>query len=463
MPHAASDVHVDLSLHPEHPSAVVAHLDGPQLHTARATLASEGFRPVNDTTMLLVRIDHEEPHYANIAANLLRSAGITVHVTDQLQEEIDTEWTWANHPMTWLDRNEIRLVSADAQKIHDDITSGRLTIHLHAHDGHTTVAVGTYQHAETVHLHGENHLRVVSGTYDTPGEAIADFQRLYGDAVLTGPPPPTETEQQTTQALAALSTSAPANTPDVPAEPQAAKTEGVPVYAADPGDHEALFQDFLNSQPAWEKYRPHDETTIANHESLTLRVEFEHETGPRDINWTVAAYETPVSDRLWHSTATASTPTAIIRALLDTVAAENTRGPRLSPRVTEAAIAEATRPLADADWKHSIDGRYISWQAPGPEKGGVQFDAFAAHKTNGSLPAWTIWGGHAVHQPTWALQLSAHAPTTLVQDIAFEMTEGQGARHVRPAKLNGLALRTAQAPAPVAASAQTTHLPTYGR
>ncbi|MGP9017674.1 hypothetical protein ACT1U9_04595 [Streptomyces sp. BR1] len=214
MPNAASDVHVDLSLHPEHSSAVVAHLDGPQLHTARATLASEGFRPVNDTTMLLVRIDHEEPHYANIAANLLRSAGITVHVTDQLQEEIDTEWTWANHPMAWLDRDEIRLASADAQKIHDDIASGRLALHLHAFDGHTTVAVGTYQHAESVHLHGENHLRVVSGTYDTPGEAIAAFERLYGDAVRPGPPPPTDTEQQAAHALAALSTSEEAITAD---------------------------------------------------------------------------------------------------------------------------------------------------------------------------------------------------------------------------------------------------------
>ncbi|GGU55010.1 hypothetical protein GCM10010211_19620 [Streptomyces albospinus] len=458
MPDTAPDAHVHLALHPQHPSAVVATLTGSTLHTARATLASQGFRPVTDHTMLLVRIDHEEPYYANITATLLRDAGITVDITDQLQEEIDTEWTWANHPMTWLDRDEIRLVSADAQKIHDDITSGLLVIHLHAHDGHTTCAVGSYQHADSVHLHGENHLRVVSGSYDTPGEAIADFERLYGDAVRPGPPPPTDTEQQTAQAFAGLSTSEAASAADALVESQAAKSELVPVFAADAGDHEALFKDFLDSQPAWEMYRPYDETTIASHESLTLRVEFEHETGPRDINWTVAVYETPVSDRLWHSTATASTPTAIISALLDTVAAENVWGPRLSPRVNEAAIAEATRPLADAGWKQSIDGRYISWAAPGPEKGGVQFDAFAAQKTNGSLPVWTIWGGHAVHQPTWALQLSAHAPTALVQDIAFEMAEGQGSRLLRPAA-GGPVLHTAQAPARVAAAPPAAHLP----
>ncbi|MFE9736344.1 hypothetical protein ACFYO9_38490, partial [Streptomyces sp. NPDC005863] len=116
MPDTAPDAHVHLALHPQHPSAVVATLTGTTLHTARATLASEGFRPVCDDTMLLVRIDHEEPYYANITANLLCDVGIPVDITDPLQEEIDTEWTWANHPTTWLDRHEIRLVSAEAQK-----------------------------------------------------------------------------------------------------------------------------------------------------------------------------------------------------------------------------------------------------------------------------------------------------------------------------------------------------------
>ncbi|MFD5702469.1 hypothetical protein [Streptomyces lasiicapitis] len=225
MPNAASDVHVDLALHPQHPSAVVATLTGTQLHTARATLASESFRPVTDTTMLLVRIDHEESHYANIAANLLRSAGITVHVTDQLQEEIDTEWTWANHPMTWLDRDGIRLVSSEAQKIHDDIQSGLLAIHLHADDGHTTVAVGTYRHADSVHLHGEDHLRVVASSYDSPSEAIAEFERLHGDAVRPGPVPLTETELQAAQALATISMREAAITADAPVEPPSPDNE----------------------------------------------------------------------------------------------------------------------------------------------------------------------------------------------------------------------------------------------
>ncbi|MEU3500625.1 DUF317 domain-containing protein [Streptomyces hundungensis] len=240
--------------------------------------------------------------------------------------------------------------------------SGLLTIHLHAHDGHTTVAVGTYRHADSVHLHGEDHLRVVSGSYDTPSEAIADFERLYSDAVRPGPPPPTDTELQAAEAHAELSADTAPSPAETPAEPHAVRAELVPVHAADPDDHEALFDDFLNTQPAGEKYRLYDETTIASQESLNLRVELEHEPGPCDINWTVAAYETPVGNRLWHGTATTSTPTAIISTLLTIVATQDVWGPAPSTRVTETGIAKATRPLADADWKRSTYERYIAWK-----------------------------------------------------------------------------------------------------
>ncbi|MVO90313.1 hypothetical protein GPA10_37585 [Streptomyces sp. p1417] len=135
MPHTAPDVHVHLALHPQHASAVVATLTGRPLHTAHATLATERFQPVTDTTMLLARIDHAELHYASTAAVLLRDAGITVHVTEQLREVI-------HHPGTRLNQAEIRLASNKAQKIHDDIQSRQLTIHLHAYDGRTTVTVG---------------------------------------------------------------------------------------------------------------------------------------------------------------------------------------------------------------------------------------------------------------------------------------------------------------------------------
>ncbi|MFF3460284.1 hypothetical protein ACFYXH_39580 [Streptomyces sp. NPDC002730] len=196
MSDAPTGTSVHLALHPEHPSAVIATVSGPRTNTARALLSMLAFRPVDEHTMLLARIDHEEPYYANLAASLLRQEQATVHITPELQKEIDTEWTWAGHPMPWLNRDEIRLASAEAQQIHDEIQSGRLVIHLHADDGHTIVAAGTYQHAVSVHLHGEDHLRVVSGSYDTPNEAITEFERLYGEAVRTGPAPATDTERR---------------------------------------------------------------------------------------------------------------------------------------------------------------------------------------------------------------------------------------------------------------------------
>ena len=61
--------------------------------------------------------------------------------------------------MPWCTRSEIREVSNEAQKIHDDIRHGQLLIHAHAQDGHTTVAVGTYLHrgGKSIYLHGADH------------------------------------------------------------------------------------------------------------------------------------------------------------------------------------------------------------------------------------------------------------------------------------------------------------------
>ncbi|WP_367137568.1 MULTISPECIES: hypothetical protein [Streptomyces] len=107
--------------------------------------------------------------------------------------------------MPWLTREEIREVSAEAQTIHDDIASGRLVIHAHAHDGHTFVAVGTYRHnGKSIHLHRENHLRQVALVYDNPTEALAEFDRFNGDAVRPGPAPATDIEQRAALALAPL-------------------------------------------------------------------------------------------------------------------------------------------------------------------------------------------------------------------------------------------------------------------
>ncbi|MEU3188393.1 DUF317 domain-containing protein [Streptomyces sp. NPDC006923] len=412
MSHPVTNVQVHLAQHPDHTSAVTATLTGADTYLARALLTTHGFRQADTRTMILVRIDHEEPYYTDRAAHALRQDGITVEIDPGLQEAIDTEWTWANYPMHWLNREEIRGVSDDAQKIHDDIAAGCLTIHLQAHDGWTIVAVGTYRDVGTdrdgqsVHLHGEDHLRVIASVYESPARAIAEFQRLNGESVRPGPAPTTHTERAAAELLATTTRPGAPPTDHVEEAPRSeqARTELVPVYAADPG----------------------------NHESLTLRAEFVHDTGPGDTNWTIAAYKSPIGDRTWHATATTGTPVEIVHTLLDTLASATARGLDLSDTVSAQTIAQATRPLTDSGWKQTAGGRWITWSPPNGDAAGVRFDAFAAQDR--ALPAWLIWGGNTADRPAWALHASPHTPVIALQALTFELSQGEGHRHLPTAR-----------------------------
>ncbi|MBC9715706.1 DUF317 domain-containing protein [Streptomyces sp. TRM66268-LWL] len=429
-------MHLRLDLLDGRPGAVTATITGTPTHTVRALLAVHGFEPLDDTTMVMARIDREEAHYAELAARALRAEGVTVDITPQLREEIDTEWTWANYPMPWCSREEIREVSNDAQHIYDAIRHGRLIIHAHAHDSQNIVAVGTYRDGPSIHLHGENHLRVEALRYDSPTAAIAEFERLYGNAVRPGPAPATNIERAVQQARTAPAPGT-ANT-----QPRLATAEPVEVPAADTGNHEGLLKDFLESHPEWEKWRTwSDETTHAVHESLVLRAEFVHEAEADDTQWTIAAYESPVSDRLWHATATACTPVQVVATLLDALASQSAWSAGPVTGVFESTMTHALLPLTDANWKHTVDGRRVSWEPPGKEPVGVQFDAGAAGmRPDSPLPTWTIWGGNTAHQPTWTLHLSARTPSAVLYDVACELAEGLGHRQVsttasRPARL----------------------------
>ncbi|MER8084339.1 hypothetical protein ACIO6T_19480 [Streptomyces sp. NPDC087532] len=166
------DAHVRLDSHPARSSAVTASLTGTQAHLAHVALEADGWVAVAENTLVLARIDHEEPYWAEKAAQALNTEGITTGITPSLREAIDEEWTWANYPMSWCTRSDIREVSDQAQKIYDDIQYGHLLIHAHAQDGDTTVAVGTYlSGGKSVYLHGENHLRQVACTFDSPAQA----------------------------------------------------------------------------------------------------------------------------------------------------------------------------------------------------------------------------------------------------------------------------------------------------
>jgi hypothetical protein len=113
-----------------------------------------------------------------------------------------------------------------------------------------------------------------------------------------------------------------------------------------------------------------------------------------------------------------------MRVLLDSLASTDAAEIAAGSQISEATIGEATRPLADAGWKHTVDGRSIRWQAPGDRPISIHFDAFAAHAPHIALPAWTFQGDGDAGSPRWALHFSPHAAASVLQDVAFEVANG---------------------------------------
>ncbi len=416
------DAHVRLDTHPHHPSAVVATVTGTTRHIAQAHLSVRGFESVAADTLVMARIDREEPYWAQRAAEALTAERITVEITPQLREAINEEWTWPNYPMSWCTRSEIREVSNEAQKIHDDIRHGRLIVHAHAHDGSTTKAVGSYRDGSSVVLHGENHLRTVETSFRTAAEALVAFDRVHGDAVRSGPPAQTDVERQADEARSTLAAAL------VEAEQALPRIETVPAYAADPADHDAVLEAFVNEHGDWAKWRTwSDHTTHLIHESQTLRAELVHEPDPREAAWTFAAYETPVSDRMWHLTLTATTPDPLLQSLLISLAHGDAWDTAQGSPVIERTVAAATRPLTDAGWKHTMDTRHIRWQTAQGDAG-VQFDVFAAQDSRIHLAAWTLWAGPDIDRPTWAIHASRYTPAPLLAALTEDLAHNTGTR-----------------------------------
>ncbi|MFB6553798.1 DUF317 domain-containing protein [Streptomyces sp. NPDC056405] len=447
----AIDAHVRLDTHPTHPSAVQASLSGTQSHVAAMALEAANWTVAAPNVLILARIDHEEPYWANDAATHLTAEGITVEITPRLQQAIYEEWTWPDHPMPWCTRSEIREVSDEAQKIYDDIRHGHLLIHAHADDDGTTVAVGTYLHrtGKSVYLHGQDHLRQIAGTFDSPAEALVAFEKVHADEMRPGPAPLTDTER------AAIAASSVFDVTTAKSEPSPPEPETVPVYLADAGDHDALLDRFLDAHGEFEKWRTwSDNTTHAIHESQTLRIERVHETTDRETAWIVAAYETPVSDRMWYLTATSDTPTPVLQALLTHLADGEGWDTVIGAPVDEKMVTEATQPLAEAGWKHTLTGHGIHWTSP-DQQAGVQFDPLTAQHTQNPA-TWTIWAGAGSDRHTWAITASPHTPSSLLAGLAETLAQETGTRQVQPGREPQNSLTASTPAAPTAAVSRPT-------
>ncbi|MFG2153158.1 DUF317 domain-containing protein [[Kitasatospora] papulosa] len=242
-----------------------------------------------------------------------------------------------------------------------------------------------------------------------------------------GPAPLTDTERSAAEALAPVALTAAEPEPALP-EP-----ETVPVYLADAGDHDGLLDGFLDMHGDFERWRTwSDETTHAIHESQTLRIERVHETQARETAWTIAAYETPVSDRMWVLTATGATPAPVLQELLNHLADGDGWDTAIAVPVDEKTVTAVTQPLSDAGWKHTVDGRWIRWTSPA-EDAGVRFDAFTAQHPSQNLATWTIWAGPDPDRPTWAITASPHTPSSLMSDLSETLAHETGLRRPQTA------------------------------
>ncbi|WP_306801502.1 DUF317 domain-containing protein [Streptomyces sp. T12] len=169
------------------------------------------------------------------------------------------------------------------------------------------------------------------------------------------------------------------------------------------------------------------------HESQTLRIERVHETPAHETAWTVAAYETPVSDRMWVLNATGATPGPVLQDLLIHLADGDGWDTAIGVPVDEKTVTAATQPLSDAGWKHTMDGRWIRWTSPDGDAG-VQFDAFAAQHPNQNLATWTIWASPGPERPTWAITASRHTPSSLLTGLAETLAQKTGTRQAQPGR-----------------------------
>ncbi len=217
-------------------------------------------------------------------------------------------------------------------------------------------------------------------------------------------------------------------------EPSRPEPQTVPVYLADAGDHDAVLNTFLDAHNTFEKWRTwSDETTHAIHESQTLRIERIHETPAHETAWTIAAYETPVSHRLWVLTATSATPAPVVQALLTHLADGNSWHTDIGNWWGDELVTAATQPLAAAGWTRAVQGRCFSWTSP-DEAAGLQFDTVTARHPRQNLATWTFQVDPDADRPGWTIAASPHTPSSLLADLCETIAQTTGARQTQPVR-----------------------------
>ncbi|MER7720716.1 DUF317 domain-containing protein [Streptomyces flaveolus] len=160
----------------------------------------------------------------------------------------------------------------------------------------------------------------------------------------------------------------------------------------------------------------------------------------------MAAYETPVSDRMWHLTATSATPAPALQALLTHLADGDGWDTVIGVSVDERTVTTATQPLTEAGWKHTLTGHGIRWTSPDGQAG-IRFDPLTAQAPQNPA-TWTIWAGPDPDRPTWAITASPHTPSSLLADLSEALAHRTGTRQAQPGREHRLRLAAGVSAAP---------------
>ncbi|WP_417198463.1 DUF317 domain-containing protein [Streptomyces stelliscabiei] len=179
------------------------------------------------------------------------------------------------------------------------------------------------------------------------------------------------------------------------------------------------------------------------HESQTLRIQLLHEADPREGAWTIAAYETPVSDRMWHLTLTANTPAGLLNSLLISLAhgewdtSLDSPSPRRAlPRSPAPSPTPAGHPrhkdagCTGSPSKETPDSRSMP-SPPGPERQPHFLDHLGRRQPDRPPGPST----HPLH------------PADLVADLTEELAHGIGTAGPALSNRRSTSARSAQHPA----------------
>ncbi|WP_353963759.1 DUF317 domain-containing protein [Streptomyces sp. NBC_00237] len=162
-----------------------------------------------------------------------------------------------------------------------------------------------------------------------------------------------------------------------------------------------------------------------------MRVELVHEPDAREPAWTIAAYETPVSDRTWHLTLTRDTPGPLLRTLLTSLTDADALEPTVGEHATGLAVIEAARPLLDAGWTSTPSPNSIAWTTP-QNDAGIHVGTTGGPNPSAGMTRWTLWSGHSTDHPTWVVRASTATPAALLANLAEELATGTGTRLTGP-------------------------------